>query len=233
MMRVLVVAPVRVYRDSLSRLLTTELDVDVLSTAVGPGDALAGAKQVDPHVVVVDVGPPDGLAVIRALCGAHQHLNVVGLGVSDCEEAVSCAEAGVSGIVSRDASAEELIATVKSAAQGEAVISPRIAAAVLRRFRAMAAEGVQGRSSKRLTSREAEVAVLIEEGLSNKQIAHRLCIETTTVKNHVHNILEKLEVHRRAEAVVRLRALREGNRTGLNGNRHALQGSGPGRSSPS
>jgi two-component system nitrate/nitrite response regulator NarL len=232
MMRVLVVAPIRVYRDSLSRLLTSELDVEAVITAVGSEDALARAKQVGPHVVVVDVRAPDGLAVIRALCGAMQHLNVVGLGVSDCEEAVACAEAGVSGIVSRDASAEELIATLRTAAQGEAVFTPRIAAAVLRRFRAMAAEGVHGGSSKTLTSREVEVASLIEEGLSNKQIAQRLCIETATVKNHVHNILEKLEVHRRGEAVVRLRALREGNRTGLNGNGHAVHPSRLARSSP-
>jgi len=90
--------------------------------------------------------------------------------------------------------------------RGEAVCSPRVAGALLRRIAALATDGRSDRVPAHLTKREREIMGLIDEGLSNKEIAKRLRIEVATVKNHVHNILEKLQVHRRGEAAARVRA---------------------------
>jgi len=86
------------------------------------------------------------------------------------------------------------------------VCSPRVAGALLRRIAALATDGRSDRVPAHLTNREREIMGLIDEGLSNKEIAKRLRIEVATVKNHVHNILEKLQVHRRGEAAARVRA---------------------------
>jgi DNA-binding NarL/FixJ family response regulator len=98
-----------------------------------------------------------------------------------------------------------LIATLASVVRDEMACSPRIAAALLRRVASLAVERSPWPSGARLTARELEVLGLIDEGLSNKQIAGRLCIELATVKNHVHNILEKLQVGRRSEAALQVR----------------------------
>ena len=115
------------------------------------------------------------------------------------------AEAGIAGWVTREASVDDLRATVASAAAGEAVFSPRLAASLLRRVAALASERRVGAQATPLTRRQREILALIDEGLSNKEIARRLSIEVATVKNHVHNILEKLEVTRRAEAAALVR----------------------------
>ena len=92
---------------------------------------------------------------------------------------------------------------IESAARGQVACSPRVAAALLHRVTAMSNPAA---ADSRLTRRESEIATLLDEGLSNKEIAQRLCIERATVKNHVHNILEKLEVHSRVEVAERVGA---------------------------
>jgi two-component system nitrate/nitrite response regulator NarL len=121
------------------------------------------------------------------------------------QEILECAEAGVAGYVTRNGSLADLIATIESVGRDEIIVSPRVAAALVRRLALLAAER-RGPSARRaLTSRERDVVMLLEGGLSNKEIAERLCIEVTTVKHHVHNILKKLRVSRRGEAAAKLR----------------------------
>jgi two-component system, NarL family, nitrate/nitrite response regulator NarL len=117
---------------------------------------------------------------------------------------VRWAEEGTAGYVPRDAGLADLEACVHSVARGEALYTPRMAAALLRRIAALAAERRPQPPRAKLTLREREIAALMREGLSNKEIASVLSIEASTVKNHVHNILAKLDVHRRAEAAARL-----------------------------
>jgi DNA-binding NarL/FixJ family response regulator len=131
----------------------------------------------------------------------------VALALPEAEaDVIACAEAGASGYVPREGTLDDVEAVIESVARGEALCSPRIAATLLRRIAATAAERQPAPSEMRLTSREMEIIDLIDEGLSNKEIAQRLCIAVPTVKNHVHSILDKLHVHRRAEAVARLSA---------------------------
>jgi DNA-binding NarL/FixJ family response regulator len=151
---------------------------------------------------------PDSLAAVRELAAMPAHAKIVAFAVAEVDEVVlACAEAGVASYVPRDASIEDLVASVHRAARGEMLCSPRIAATLFRRVAALAAE-VQPAAAAAvlLTRREREIVELIDGGLSNKEIAQRLSIEVATVKNHVHNLLEKLHVHRRGQAAARVRA---------------------------
>jgi DNA-binding NarL/FixJ family response regulator len=202
-----VAAPVRLYRDGLADLLRRDERLEVVGTAGECGDVIAKIVLLKPDVVVVDTALQGSLATIRAITARQDHVRVVAIAVPDSDaDVIACAEAGAVGYVTRDASAAELTTVVQSAAGGETVCSPRIAAVLFQRVAALAAERAPQPVLARLTLREREIALLVEEGLSNKQIARRLQIEVPTVKNHVHHILEKLHVRRRVEAAARLRA---------------------------
>ncbi|HEX7241600.1 MAG TPA: response regulator transcription factor, partial [Longimicrobiaceae bacterium] len=117
---------------------------------------------------------------------------------------LACAEAGVSGYVSRGASLDDLVGALRSVARGELVCSPHIAGSLFRRVAALS-ERREASPAAVLTPREREILGLIDQGLSNKEISRRLRIELSTVKNHVHNLLEKLQVSRRGAAAACLR----------------------------
>jgi len=202
MIRVLISAEVRLYRDGLAEILAGESDIEVVGSAGGLGDTLAALQEFEPDVILLDPGGKDGLEVIHELANAEFGTTVIVLAASNEEsELIAYAEMGVSGFVNHEDSAVDLIETVRSVACGELRCSPRAAGALLRRVAMLAAERSPAASSSRLTERELEVLELIEEGLSNKEIGARLYIEVPTVKHHVHHILEKLEVSRRSEAV--------------------------------
>jgi DNA-binding NarL/FixJ family response regulator len=119
---------------------------------------------------------------------------------------VACAAAGVSGYVLHDEPHEELMKAVLAVARGEIWCPPRVAAVLMRRMGPHGSTPDMPLGTARLTVREREILALIDGGLSNKEIARKLSIEVRTVKNHVHNLLEKLRVHRRGEAVALLRS---------------------------
>jgi DNA-binding NarL/FixJ family response regulator len=120
------------------------------------------------------------------------------------DEIVQLAEAGVDGLVTRDASLADVLDAVAAAVRRETLTSPTVAAVLLRRVASLAGERRPAETSS-LTRREREIVALIGRGLSNKEIAQSLRIELSTVKNHVHNILEKLHVPRRTDAVAAAR----------------------------
>jgi DNA-binding NarL/FixJ family response regulator len=158
------------------------------------------------EVVLVDATGPDGVHAARALTASGCDARLVAVGASERDEdVISYAEAGFQGFVAREGTVSDVVAAVESVVRGETVCSPRIAATLLRRVASTAWTGAP--QAARLTGRERQIVALIDEGLSNKEIAARLCIEVSTVKNHVHNVLEKLGVRRRSEAAARLRTL--------------------------
>jgi DNA-binding NarL/FixJ family response regulator len=112
---------------------------------------------------------------------------------------VACAEAGAAGFVTEEETIEDLARAITNAARDELDCSPIITAALARRLAVLAGDEPNVDATQRLTRREAEISEFLRRGLSNKEIASRLQIEVTTVKNHVHNILEKLGLSRRAE----------------------------------
>ena len=188
---VLIAVGVCLYREGLARLLPEQTGIVVKGVAEDQTDALAKAQILRPDVVLLDTGLPDSLATVRAFLELTPVTRVIVLAVTEAEgEIIAYAAAGVSGYVTRDGSSEDLIATIRSVASGDLACSPRVAALLLRHV-ARTAVGVGPRTG-RLTSRELQIAGLIRQGLSNKEIASRLSIEVSTVKNHVHHLLKKL-----------------------------------------
>lgn len=204
--RVLIVSRTRFYRDGLAEILSRDNYIDVVGTASNRSRAIAAARELQPEVILVDLEVQEALLTLAELGEAPRGVRVLTLAVPDAEDAViAFAEAGVAGYVTHDTSLEELVQSVRAIARGETLCSSRIAAMLLRRVAALAAERPRLRSEARLTAREAEVAALLGEGLANKQIARNLGIELPTVKNHVHSILAKVGARSRTEAVSRLR----------------------------
>jgi two-component system, NarL family, nitrate/nitrite response regulator NarL len=203
--RIVVVGDVRLYRDGLALILATRPRFDVLGTAATVADALELISTQQPDVVLLDTGTPQALSLVRHVHEALPRTQVVALTVPEVEETViDCAEAGVAGYVTRDGSLADLVDAIESATRGETTCSPRIAAMLLRRVAAAPRQRSVAHVAE-LTAREREIARLIENGLSNKDIARQLFIEVSTVKNHVHHILEKLRVTRRSDVVARVR----------------------------
>jgi two-component system nitrate/nitrite response regulator NarL len=207
----LIVTPIKLYRDGIAHFLSSSQEVCVLGTADESTDTVRLARELMPDVVLLDMAMDDGRAMARAMRAAVPQATIVALAVPESEGyVVSCAEAGISAYVPRDGSLDELLGTILRAAEGEAVISPVIAGGLLRRIAALSSQREappvpEERPAARLTAREAEVIALIDDGLSNQQIARRLCIEVPTVKNHVHSILDKLGASSRTEAAARAR----------------------------
>jgi DNA-binding NarL/FixJ family response regulator len=203
---VFLIAETRFYREGLADALARVAGVRVVGTATG-ADALVRLRLLTPDVVLLDTAVADMLDLVGTLVAASPSARVVALALPERDsEVLACVEAGASGYVTEDASLAELVATVESVARGEMRCSPRITGTLLRRVAALAAGHRPSPPLRTLTGRELEVLELLAEGLSNKQIARRLCIEVATVKNHVHHILEKLQVDRRGEATAHLRS---------------------------
>ena len=204
--RVLVVTDVRLYQEGLAQVLRDREQMRVVGSAGYREDALARVRALAPDIVLLDVAMAGSLELVRAIMELAPGVKIVAFAVTDVDEDIfSCAEAGVAGYVPRGASIDDLVAAIQSTARGELLCSPRIAASLFRRLAALTAEHTSNHDAVHLTSREAMIVRLIDQGLSNKDIARRLCIEVATVKNHVHNILEKLHVSRRGEAAARMR----------------------------
>jgi len=207
-LRVLFCSPIRLYREGLVEVMRRRGFI-MTGTEPPPDGGSGAAQDPDPDVVLVDLAEPSGIELIRHFVAARPASPVVALGVAEREmEVIACAEAGVAAYVTRGQTLDDLEVTLRSVAVGESPCSPRLTAILLRRLRALggaAAGRGDWATPAPLTPRESEVLRLIGNGLSNKEIAQRLCIELPTVKNHVHNILEKLSVRRRGEAAAWLR----------------------------
>jgi two-component system, NarL family, nitrate/nitrite response regulator NarL len=208
MARVLIVVGIRLYREGLVQLLRSREGLMVVGAESDGRSAAQGLDQTAPDVALVEMGLPDLDAITHALARRTPSVPLVAMGIADSDtEVLECAERGFAGFVTRDGSIDELVNTIRSAAKGELTCSPRTAGSLMRRLGMLAAELRPTQAVVRLTRREREIAALMREDLSNKEIATRLRIEVATVKNHVHNVLDKLQVRRRSDAA-RMLALR-------------------------
>jgi len=203
--RVLVVSDIRLYRDGLAQVFADERRLAVVGSAADAPAAARLAAEHRPDVALVDMAMPQSGAAVRGISAIAPAVKVVALGIRESEQdLIACAEVGVAGYVPRAASVQDLVTVLEGVGRGELFCSPHTAATLWRRVAALAATAGGTTRESTLTRREREIGSLLEAGLSNKDIAVRLGIEVATVKNHVHNLLEKLEVHRRAQAVARL-----------------------------
>jgi len=193
--RVLIVSDVLLYREGLAASLTRAGILSVVGIVHGH-DARNEIGRKYPDAVLLDASIPDGLALAREIHVAMPMVKLVGFGIGKGDdEALACAEAGLSGFVGREGTVADLASAVVSAMKGELQCSARLAALLFQRVAILAK--TQPTVAMVLTRREREIAALIADGLSNKEIAIDLRIGPATVKNHVHNILDKLRVKRR------------------------------------
>jgi DNA-binding NarL/FixJ family response regulator len=204
--RLLILGEVGLYREALARSLRREARFDVVGVAASVEEALAVLGRVEADILLVDTRMPEAADAVRGLAAAAPQVKLVALAVPEVEhEVITFAEAGASAYVTVDGSMDDLASVVRSVERGEVLCSPGMAAGLFRRVGTLARERQLDPIDEKLTRRELDVLRLIEEGLANKEIATALSIELPTVKNHVHRILEKLNVHRRTEAAARAR----------------------------
>jgi DNA-binding NarL/FixJ family response regulator len=187
--------------------LSRRAELMVAGAAATFEEAAQCARDLQPDVMLIDSAMAACRRTIHAVVTTLPAIKVIVIGMSaDAQSLIEHAEAGVAGFVPRDGSIGDVVLAVERAARGELACSPRQAAALLGRVTELARGGSSVAERSRLTERESEVLRYIDHGLSNKRIAATLGIELATVKNHVHNILEKLQCRTRAEAASQARA---------------------------
>ncbi len=203
--QVVVVHRNRLFREALACALDQQPGFATTRAIATPSESPAPSAS-EPRVFVVDFDLPrkTGLAHAREIAQAWPSVGVLLFGMSEIAgDVIAACEAGASGYLKQGASLQELVEQVRALASGETLCSPKVAALIFGRLheRARELQRLQTFGSVRLSPREIEIIALIEERLSNKQIAARLGIELQTVKNHVHNVLEKLDLDGRHSAV--------------------------------
>jgi len=198
-----VVAGVRLHRENIVNSLACHDRIEVAGAASSTDEVLALVASTAPAIVVIDMATGASDDIVRSI-GAQAAVKTVAFAVGDSEqEILACVDAGVAGYVSRDASMDDLVAAIESVARGDLPVPPRIAAALFRRLTVLR-QSEREAPSMALTARERQILLLIDEGLSNKEISARLSIEVATVKNHVHSLLTKMQVNTRGQAAARL-----------------------------
>jgi DNA-binding NarL/FixJ family response regulator len=203
--RVAVVDDQELFRRGLTMLLGVEEDIEVVGEA---GDGIAATDLVAtaaPEVILMDVRMPkrSGIEACVAIKDIAPTTRIIMLTVSDEEgDLYDAVKNGASGYLLKDSSIDEVAQAVRVVADGQSLISPSMAIKLLDEFKQMSRSDRQQVPTPRLTERELEVLKLVAQGLNNREIAKRLFISENTVKNHVRNILEKLQLHSRMEAVM-------------------------------
>ena len=203
-LNVLVVDDNRVIRDAVAALLLKEEGVQVVATTGLSSETLERIEQGRPDLILLPALGTRTVELTRAITRRFNGIRVVVFGIKELPEAVTeMIEAGAAGYVREDASVDEFREVVRLAARGEARVAPQIASSLFSRLAALASvlRADERAKNVKLTPRELEILRLVAEGLTNKEIAARLHVEQQTVKNHMHNILERLSLRRRQQAV--------------------------------
>ena len=202
--RVLVASHIRLYREALGRVLEQAKEQIILvGVATSASDASEQVHRLAPDIALLDMAMSDAFSVARQLGRFAGASRIVALGMAENEaEVLNCAQIGIAGYVTREASIADMLEAVEATARGEVHCSPKIAGSLFRRIAALSTErGNGGGTPNALTARESQILRLLQQGMSNKMISRSLGIELPTVKNHVHSILNKLGIHRRTEAI--------------------------------
>jgi len=205
--RVLVVDDHALFRRGLEMVLGHEPDIEVIGEAGDGTEAVELASALLPDIVLMDVRMPrrSGIEACTAIKEVVPSAKIVMLTISDDEaDLYDAIKAGASGYLLKEISIDEVGAAIRSVAGGQSLISPSMASKLLSEFATMIKKGDERQQvpAPRLTDRELQVLKLVAKGLNNRDIAKELFISENTVKNHIRNILEKLQLHSRMEAVV-------------------------------
>ena len=207
--RVLIVDDHALFRRGLEMVLAEEPDIELVGEASDGAEAVAKAGEALPDVILMDIRMPksSGIEACRAMKEVAPSAKIVMLTISDEEEDLfEAIRAGASGYLLKDIPYDEVADVVRAVHGGQSLINPSMAAKLLTEFAALAKRDGEERAQEvpapKLTDREMEVLRLVARGMNNRDIAKELFISENTVKNHVRNILEKLQIHSRMEAVM-------------------------------
>jgi len=209
--KVLIADDHAVVREGTRRILEQEPDMQVVGEAGDGEEAVNLATNLKPDVAIVDIAMPklDGIEATKRIKAAWPSINVLILSAYDDDQFIfSLLEAGAAGYLLKSIRSRELIDAIRAVYSGESVLHPSIARKVLNRFVSNSGKPDGQEQSGVLSDREMEVLKLAAKGLSNQDIAEKLCLSIRTVQGHLGHIFNKLQVGSRTEAVVR--ALKEG-----------------------
>jgi DNA-binding NarL/FixJ family response regulator len=207
--RVLIVDDSTLYREYLAGVIAARGVVNP-SVAWDLPSLITAIENTKPRVILLNMATRYSAMLLRQALKLSPSVRVIVLDLSDDDESeiVACAEAGVAGYHLRTESLGDLLVLIRKVAAGESLCSPRVSAILLRRLSALASQRQPADKELVLTAREAQILKMLELGLSNRDIAEKLCITVHTVKNHVHSLLTKLGVSTRAQAAVLSRTIR-------------------------
>jgi len=211
MIKILIVDDQSLFREGLSTLLTVQSDFQIVGEANNGEEAIKVALIHQPDIILMDLRMPvlDGVSATRRIVGSLPNIKVIVLTTFDEDrDILEALRAGAIGYLLKDVSSEKLFEAVRAASRGEYFLHPTITAKVVAEYSKLthideSAAGIENP----LSSREVEILRLVSSGLSNKEIADQLVIAEGTVKNHVSNILSKLIVKDRMQAVLRAKEL--------------------------
>lgn len=201
--KVLLVDDHALFRDGLASMLSLSEDFVVVGEASNGREALHQAEQLQPDVILMDIDMPDidGIEATRQIKSAKPEVRIVMLTVYDEQERLfEAIRAGAQGYLLKSIRASELLDQLRGLSQGEAAISRRTAARILDEFRSLEQHAAIIEPDGGLSARETQVLELVVDRLSNKEIAEELSISEHTVKNHLKNILAKLQLANRRQA---------------------------------
>lgn len=205
-MNVIILTPVRLLGDGLAACFNSR--PDICAIAIVNDLALLRHKlaMTATEAVLIDVTQGIDLWDVRALAAEWPNIALIALGLNEQrQEVISCGRAGYAGYVPRDASIDTLCQTLHEIVAGRLACPPEISCGLLRALFRQQPHAAVPEHDPALTRRESEVLELVGRGFSNKEIANELCLSVATVKHHVHHVLEKLNLQRRAEAMRRVR----------------------------
>ncbi|WP_051335072.1 response regulator transcription factor [Bradyrhizobium sp. Ai1a-2] len=207
-LRVYIVSYCRVHCEALKACLDRDNDVAVVGTSTFNEVAHIEIASTDSQFVLLDLAPLQHLPRPAPFLDLPEGTKLIAVGIADDDdEVLSCAEAGFSGYVPFNASLDDLRRVIREADSGQFVCSPGTTAALVRKISQLSRRTATPTiMTSQLTARQREIAALLGRGLTNKEIARRLCICSNTVRNHVHAIFQILDVSCRAEAVSTLHA---------------------------
>jgi len=196
----LVVSATRIYREGLRDSLAALDEFNPIFTARTRQDVWRCLRANNIEVVLVDIASDEVVLMLKMISASHPDVLALVLGLEvEREEVMEYASAGIAGYLLKDGSLEDLVEAIRLVRRGELLCSPSVAGSLLNEVCRLSAKPAVRHRTDELTLRELELARLINEGLSNKEIAAELNISIATTKSHVHHILEKLGVSRRAD----------------------------------